>query len=155
MLKVTRGTLVDAAKDLNKILDPDPPIDVKLGVPELQEQVLAAANLLKEGDAVKGSTREVVDLLRSGGEDGGEDKGEAAPTTARRSGSSLPNRYEGSSAQRLDNALLKGGKIEKIADDLGMNKGQVKAHAKFRARSGKFSLREDEDGTLKLTKVAA
>jgi hypothetical protein len=59
-MTVARAALVDAAADLNKVLLLDPEIDVKLGVGELRENVVEAARLVSEGDALATSTRAVL-----------------------------------------------------------------------------------------------
>ena len=62
-------------------------------------------------------------------------------------------RYEGSLAQRLDAALMEGGQLASMAEQLGVTKGRLRAHAKFRDLSGKYKLTEDGD-VLRLKKVA-
>src|SRR4051794_22509219 len=51
-----------------------------------------------------------------------------------------PNfRYPGSGAEKMDNALLKGGKTwEQVAKLAGVSPSVIKSHAKFRAKNGKF-----------------
>src|SRR5271166_2734062 len=60
-------------------------------------------------------------------------------------------RYEGSLAQRLDVALMDGGQLASMAEQLGVTKGRLRAHAKFRDLSGKYRLTEDGD-VLRLNK---
>ena len=61
-------------------------------------------------------------------------------------------RYEGSLAQRLDAALMEGGQLAAMAEQLGVAKGILRAHAKYRDLSGKYKLTEDGD-VLRLKKV--
>lgn len=61
--KVTRASLVDAARDLNKVLDLSPEIDVKLGVAELRSLVTEASAQVVEGDAISDATRGVIEAL--------------------------------------------------------------------------------------------
>ncbi len=59
-MATTRAQLVDAATDLNKVLDLSPAIDVKQGVEKLKDQIKEAAILLSDDDAVEDATREVI-----------------------------------------------------------------------------------------------
>ena len=61
---VTRAELVDAAKDLNKVCDLTPPIDVKQGVEALRAQVAEAIEFLREEDELEPGTRKVVNAMR-------------------------------------------------------------------------------------------
>ena len=53
--------------------------------------------------------------------------------------------YEGSIAQRCDQALLAGGTWEDIAKQAGAKLSQVKACAKIRVAKGKYTLEENGD----------
>lgn len=70
MVTIARGALVDAAKDLNKVLELSPAIDVKKGVKELRADVLEAASLLKDKDPISKETRAALDALGRGGDEG-------------------------------------------------------------------------------------
>jgi hypothetical protein len=63
-------------------------------------------------------------------------------------------RYEGSAAQKWDVALEKGGDIGVLAKQAGVTKGALRAHAKYREKSGKWKLTENGDN-IKMMKVAA
>jgi hypothetical protein len=79
-MAVARAKLVEAAKDLNKVCDLNPAIDIKLAVDELAPLVLEASALLRDEDEPQDSTREVVAALQAeqnGAEEGGEAEGEA------------------------------------------------------------------------------
>jgi hypothetical protein len=80
-MAVARAKLVEAAKDLNKVCDLNPAIDIKLPVDELAPLVLEASALLRDEDEPQDSTREVVAALQAeqdgGGEEGAEAEGEA------------------------------------------------------------------------------
>src|SRR5437660_1714249 len=55
-----------------------------------------------------------------------------------------PNfRYPGSGAEKMDKALLAGGTWEKVAKLAGVSPSVIRSHAKFRAKSGKFTLEEN------------
>lgn len=75
---VTRASLVDAAADLNRVLDLDPPIDVKQGVSKLREKVVEARELVRETDPIAQVTREVLSAL-NGADEGPAAKNIAAP----------------------------------------------------------------------------
>jgi hypothetical protein len=62
-------------------------------------------------------------------------------------------RYEGSAAQKWDAALEKGGDIEALAKQAGVTKGTLRAHAKYREKSGKWALTENGNN-IKMMKVA-
>lgn len=66
----SRKQLVEAAKDLNKVLDADPPIDVEKGVDEIKKEILEAAILLTDGDKIEDETRAVIDELQAPAETG-------------------------------------------------------------------------------------
>lgn len=74
--------LVDAANDINKVLDLDPCIDVKLGVKDLRVNIGEAAGLLKEDDPVSAETRAVLAAL-DGGDDSGDETEEKVAVAAR------------------------------------------------------------------------
>jgi hypothetical protein len=79
-MAVARAKLVEAAKDLNKVCDLNPAIDIKLAVDELAPLVLEASALLRDEDEPQDSTREVVAALQAeqdGAEEGGEAEAEA------------------------------------------------------------------------------
>jgi len=63
-MAIKRGDLVDAAKDLNKVLDLDPAIDVSKSVEEIRRDLEEASRLLSEDDALEDNTRAVVAALR-------------------------------------------------------------------------------------------
>ena len=63
MSAMNRRALVDAAEELNNVLNLEPRIDVKLGVSELKAQLLEATALLRETDTLQESTRDVVEEL--------------------------------------------------------------------------------------------
>jgi hypothetical protein len=66
-----------------------------------------------------------------------------------------PNtRYEGSQTQRWDQALVAGGSYEEIGKQVGKPASLIRAHAKFRVKSGKWLLTENGD-TVKLVPVVA
>jgi hypothetical protein len=50
--------------------------------------------------------------------------------------------YDGSSAQRMDLALLAGGTWAEIAEKAGVKPGLLRGHAKFRSSKGKHRLEE-------------
>jgi hypothetical protein len=64
-MAVARAKLVEAAKDLNKVCDLNPAIDIKLAVDELAPLVLEASALLRDEDEPQDSTREVVAALQA------------------------------------------------------------------------------------------
>jgi hypothetical protein len=70
-MAVARAKLVEAAKDLNKVCDLNPAIDIKLSVDELAPLVLEASQLLRDEDEPQDSTREVVAALQAE-QDGGD-----------------------------------------------------------------------------------
>ena len=77
----TRAQLVDAAKDLNTVLDLSPPIDVRAGVDDLKEKIKEAAELLRDSDEIASATRAVVDAITgkvdsTDGDEAGDDDGE-------------------------------------------------------------------------------
>src|SRR3954471_16737872 len=80
-MAIARAKLVEAAKDLNKVCDLNPAIDIKLAVDELAPLVLEASALLRDEDEPQDSTREVVAALQAeqdgGGEESGDPEGEA------------------------------------------------------------------------------
>lgn len=171
---VTRAQLVDAANELNTVLSLDPKIDLKMAVIELTASVHEAGELLRPGDDVSPETQAIVDALKAGTEPAeaeqepepeAEEEGEvvtkprrtrgdtAAPaTTPTRRGGGF--RYEGSGAQKMDLALMRGGPISDLAEEAGVKKGMLRAHAKFRAKSGKWSMSEDGE-YIQLTKLDA
>jgi hypothetical protein len=75
----------------------------------------------------------------------------AAAATPKKSAPPGGFRYEGSVAQKMDQALMKGGNLEKLAETLDVKKGVLRAHANFRAKSGKYELEEKDHGHIKLT----
>lgn len=188
MTKITRSALVSAAKDLNKVLDLSPPIDVKLGVSELREQVTEAASLVKDSDSVEDDTRDLLEALEDGEEaedassddadteaDADSPKEKKAKTktvkkakTARQKKSNTnrtaPSKYEGSFAQRVDNALLKGGTMDEITEEIKNSgavpssvkslKSAVKLCMKARTNSGKYEI-DESDGKIKMSKKGA
>jgi hypothetical protein len=64
-MAVARAKLVEAAKDLNKVCDLNPPVDIKLSVDELAPLVLEASQLLREADEPQDSTLEVIAALQA------------------------------------------------------------------------------------------
>jgi hypothetical protein len=72
----------------------------------------------------------------------------AKPATARG-----PRSYAGSFAETIDLALLQGGSLNAIAEKLGQTSGRIRAHAKFRVKSGKYTYTEIED-QVKMERVA-
>jgi hypothetical protein len=73
-MAVARAKLVEAAKDLNKVCDLNPAIDIKLAVDELAPLVLEASALLRDEDEPKTATREVIMELQAE-QDGGAEEG--------------------------------------------------------------------------------
>lgn len=73
----SRTELVEAAQDLNKVLDADPPIDVEKGVDEIKKEILEAASLLTEIDKIEDNTRKVIDALRAPPDEKGKPKAKA------------------------------------------------------------------------------
>src|SRR5271157_3123105 len=61
----SRADLALAAKDLNRVLDLDPQIDIAQKGAALRDQVLEAAKLLKDGDAIDDATIAVVKHLQN------------------------------------------------------------------------------------------
>jgi len=61
----SRADLALAAKDLNRVLDLDPQIDVAQKGAALRDQVLEAAKLLKDGDAIDDATIAVLKHLQN------------------------------------------------------------------------------------------
>lgn len=186
MAQVTRAQLVDAAKDLNEVLDLDPKIDTRAPVSELKKNVGEAAQLLQETDKIKPETKTVVDALAGNGDDSSADEGEAetetavagevdtavqekpkaerkpAPTAAKAEPAKTDGEkkvhsgggrsYEGSFAQKMDLALQAGGTYASIAEGLGIKAAQLRAHGKFRVKSGKWKITENGD-QIKMEKV--
>jgi hypothetical protein len=76
-MAVARAKLVEAAKDLNKVCDLNPAIDIKLAVDELAPLVLEASALLRDEDEPQDSTREVVAALQAEQDGTGDDTVEA------------------------------------------------------------------------------
>jgi len=77
----TRAQLVDAAKDLNTVLDLSPPIDVKAGVDDLKEKIKEAAELLRDSDEIAPATRAAIDAITgkvdsTDGDEASDDDGE-------------------------------------------------------------------------------
>ncbi len=156
MKTVKRGDLVAAAKDLNKVLDLSPPIDVSKGADEIRPQVQEAVKLLTDADAVSDETRSLITQL-----------GESAPAPAAakptpkpkenggapRAGTA-PNKYAGSAAEKTDTALLAGGTWEALGKKLDRPVSVLKAHAKARVKSGKYELEENGD-KVKLVRLEA
>ena len=76
-------------------------------------------------------------------------KGEAKPNGKPTTLASF--RYQGSVAEQMDQALLKGGSYEELAASIiGSNgkpisPGTLRAHARFRSKSGKYRLEEADD----------
>jgi hypothetical protein len=172
-MAVARAKLVEAAKDLNKVCDLNPAIDIKLAVDELAPLVLEASALLRDEDEPQDSTREVVAALQAE-QDGGEaevaaeseaeaEEGETAtkskaPAT-RGSGKTVAKdkpaakatgnkpagirAYEGSFAETCDKAAMKGGTIEQIAEAAGTTPGTMRTHLRYRASKGKYTLEGD------------
>lgn len=64
-MAASRKELVQAAKDLNKVLDADPPIDIEKGVDEIKKGILEAASLLTEADKIEDGTRKVINELQA------------------------------------------------------------------------------------------
>lgn len=89
---------------------------------------------------------------------GEEDSGEAsepaaqsAPAPRERRAFRHTSRYEGSIAQRYDNALLHGGTWEEVVGlastpERSVTKSQLKAHMRWRQDSGAFRFEESPDG---------
>lgn len=61
-----RADLVNAAKDLNKVLDLNPKIDVTKSVSEITENLKEAMSLLTPDDKIAAKTQQVVDELAGG-----------------------------------------------------------------------------------------
>ena len=61
----TRAELVAAARDLNKVLDLEPAIDVKQGVSDLRAKILEAQQLMRDGDPIAESTQAIIDELKA------------------------------------------------------------------------------------------
>jgi hypothetical protein len=233
---LSRSDLVDAAKDLNQVLQLSPPIDLRLSVGEITELITQAGDLVREGDTLEINTRHVLTALTSGEQvaeqadpataaqtapvmaDAGAGNGQtpisapaasaavAAPSTAappttappaatvsstaqttqptsgqasqpsRRgrppgSGNTTPAaprqpaaakdgtvklggpRYPGSLAQRMDQALERGGTWQGLADELQIKAGVLRAHAKYRVGRGHHTM-VDDGATVKLTRGA-
>lgn len=81
MSMATRAELVAAARDLNKVLDLEPPIDVKQGAADLKAKILEANQLMREGDPVTDATKEVLAQLTAAGETEETGAGEGAEVT--------------------------------------------------------------------------
>lgn len=93
---------MDAAGDINKVLDLDPAIDVKLGVKELRASIAEAANLLTDKDAISDETRGVVDALKSnsGAEDEQSSPDASAPPLASAAGKKASGKDKEAAAEK-------------------------------------------------------
>jgi hypothetical protein len=102
MQTIARAALVDAASDINKVLDLDPAIDVKLGVKELRASIAEAANLLTDKDAISDATRSVVDALKSnsGAEDEQSSTDASAPPPASAAGKKASGKGKEAAAEK-------------------------------------------------------
>lgn len=85
-----RKHLVEAARDLNKVMELSPEIDIAGSSAAIKDSLLEASELLTEKDAVHSSTRDVIKALKAGdtvdNADHGGDAGDtktATTTTAK------------------------------------------------------------------------
>jgi hypothetical protein len=62
----TRKDFVDVAQELNKLLDPEPPIDVSKTVNELKAQIIEAAKLVQPDDVLSELASDVLKSLKDG-----------------------------------------------------------------------------------------
>jgi hypothetical protein len=171
---------VDAAKDLNTVLQPDPPIDIRATVVDLERFIKEASQLLNSDDVIEDNTRMVIDEL---GVDEEETDTATAPepvpepvapaaaaprTRGRAAGASAtppvststPGRggraYSGSQAERMDLAAIAGGTIEEIAAACDSKPGIIRQHLKYRTAKGKWTVDQSgdgEDAIYKMSKV--
>lgn len=150
-----RKELVDAAKNLNEVLDADPPIDVKKGIDEIKREILEAAGLLTESDVIKDNTRKVIDELtapapeakakpakadapkpkKASKENGAPKKKEEvtppekkpgrAPRSSRQLGAFKPVRAN-TSLHKIMEGADKGHTVARIAKDAALREDQVR-----------------------------
>jgi hypothetical protein len=172
-MAVARAKLVEAAKDLNKVCDLNPAIDIKLPVDELAPLVLEASQLLRDEDEPQDATREVIEALQAeqdgGGGEAGETEGEAeaeegetvtkakAPTRGKPAAKAADKpatkatgnkpagirAYAGSFAEKCDKASMKGGTIEQIAKAAETSPGTIRTHFRYRTSKGKYTMEGD------------
>lgn len=158
MAQATRKDLVQAAEDLNKVLLLDPAIDTGLKVDDLRTKIMEGSALVTPEDVLAEVTQKVLESLAP---PPAKVSRAAAPAPAKeekqlkavktetteKTGRKIPAR-EGSFSQRMDNALLKGGKLTAIADHLSLGDlpssikdGKVmsvlKNHLRFREKDEK------------------
>src|SRR4051794_12343417 len=88
-MAIARAKLVEAAKDLNKVCDLNPAIDIKLAVDELAPLVLEASALLRDEDEPQDSTREVVAALQAEQDGSAEEDGTESETEAGEEGETV------------------------------------------------------------------
>jgi hypothetical protein len=53
----------------------------------------------------------------------------------------------------MDLALLAGGTYDALAEEVGVKPGVLRSHAKFRAKTGKYTLTEKGDQLVKFVKA--
>ena len=71
-VKIKRSELINAAKELNTLLEPDPEIEVGAPSEELIPILVAAKELLEDGDKISAATQKVLDNLPKEVEPAGE-----------------------------------------------------------------------------------
>jgi hypothetical protein len=183
-MAVARAKLVEAAKDLNKVCDLNPAIDIKLAVDELAPLVLEASALLRDEDEPQDSTREVVAALQAeqdgdGGiaeveEEAEVEEGETTtkakaptrgpktvaakskdnPAAAKSTGKRPVGEYEGSFAKKCDDVAAKGGTIAQMAEKLDTTPGKMRIFVKARMKNKKYTVTGDLKDDDSVIKVA-
>lgn len=120
---VTRGELVKVAKELNDVLKPDTPIDIKANAAKLDQKIREASTLLEEADEVTDETKAVLNTIGADmpeswktepeGEGGEEEQEETHPAEPERS-------------EPVDTAadVKKAKAAKKVADLQAIAKGQ-------------------------------
>ena len=132
----SRKELVEAAKDLNKVLDADPPIDVEAGVDEIKKTILEAASLLTDADVIEGNTRKMIDELK-------------APAPAAKA---KPDKVSAPKSEPKSTIKSKkvSAKVEKVSEKKTVGKPREKsARATGKEAKAKDAFRPLREGTIR------
>jgi hypothetical protein len=80
---------------------------------------------------------------------------ETAPKPKVKRAPPVNTRYIGSKVEKWDQALAQGGTYEALAAKLGLKASVLRAHLKFRVKSGKWRSEEGADGHVKMVAVGS
>lgn len=113
-----RENYVDAARDLNTVLDPDPPIDVSKALEDLKSAIKEAIPELAEGDELEENTKKVIAELTGAPKEEPKTKATKEKSAKKSDSAEKPAKKSGVIAALIDDLKSGGGTVNEMYDRL-------------------------------------